>query len=268
MMKLEILMSCMHQKDNELVEKSQITGDAVVINQCDREDYAEYKTENGLARMFFTTQRGLTKSRNMAVEKSKADICMLCDDDEVFVPDYEKKILTAYEKLPQADVIIIKMKDRQPSFEDKVIRLKFPQTMKVSSWQISFRRQSLLRAGVQFDELLGAGTGNGAEEELKFLTDCEKAGLEIYYVPIEIASVGQTESTWFEGFTEQFFINRGATTRYIMGAPLAVLYAVYYVVKKKKIYDEQITPKNALKAIFRGIIENKITKQRKAMKYE
>lgn len=267
-MKLEILMSCMHQKDNILVEKSQITGDVVVINQCDQDCYMEYKTKHGLARMFSTTQRGLTKSRNMAIEKSTADICLLCDDDEIFVPEYEKRILKAYEKLPEADVIIFKMKNRQPSFEDKVIRLRFPKTMKISSWQISFRKESLLKADIRFDELLGAGTGNGAEEELKFLTDCEKAGLKIFYVPSVIASVGQTESTWFEGFTEQFFINRGATTRYILGAPLAAVYALYYVLKKKNMYEAYITMPNAFKAIMKGMIENKITKQRKAMRNE
>lgn len=267
-MKLEILMSCMHQKDNTLIAKSRITGDVVVINQCAREAYEEYRTEYGRARMFSTTERGLTKSRNMAIEKSIADICLLCDDDEIFVPEYEKRILKAYEKLPQADVIVFKMKNRKPSFEDNVIRLRFPKTMKVSSWQISFRKESLLKAGIRFDELLGAGTGNGAEEELKFLTDCEKANLQIFYVPSVIASVGQTESTWFEGFTEQFFVNRGATTRYILGAPLAVVYAIYYVAKKKKMYEAQITMPNAFKAILKGIIENKITKQRKAMKNE
>ena len=267
-MKLEILMSCMHQKDNVLIEKSQITGDVVVINQCDQDSYAEYATENGLARMFSTTQRGLTKSRNMAIEKSTADICLLCDDDEIFVPEYEKRIIKAYEKFPEADVIIFKMKNRQPSFEDNVIQLRFPKTMKVSSWQISFRKNSLLKANIRFDELLGAGTGNGAEEELKFLTDCEKAGLKIFYVPSVIASVGQTESTWFEGFTEQFFINRGATTRYILGAPLAFVYAIYYVVKKKSMYEAQLKMPNAFKAIMKGMIENKITKQRKAMRNE
>lgn len=265
-MKLEILMSCMYQKDNTLVEKSQITGDVVVINQCNQDSYAEYKTKNGMAKIYSTTQRGLTKSRNMAIEKSTADIGLLCDDDEIFVPEYENRILKAYEKLPEADVIILKMKNRQPSFEDKVIRLRFPKTMKVSSWQISFRRESLLKANIRFDELLGAGTENGAEEELKFLTDCEKSGLKIFYVPSVIASVGQKESTWFEGFTEQFFINRGATTRYILGAPMAVVYAVYYVLKKKKMYEAQITMPNAFKAIMKGMIENKITKQRKAMK--
>ena len=264
-MTLEILMACMHQSDDTLVKKSNITGDVVVINQCDLDAVAEYPTAEGVARLYSTTQRGLTKSRNMAIGKSDADICLLCDDDEVFVEGYAEKILNAYENLPQADVIIFKMVNRTPSFEDKVMELRFPQTMKVSSWQISFRRQRLLDTGVRFDELMGAGSGNGAEEELKFLTDCQKAGLTIYYVPEAIASVAQTESTWFGGFTEQFFENRGATTRYILGVPLAVAYACYYVATKKKMYSGDITPARALMATFRGIRRNKIGKQRKEM---
>lgn len=260
-MKLEVLMSCMHQNDVALIDKSCITGDVVVINQCAFDGYMEYHTQNGLARMYSTRLRGLTKSRNMAIHKSVADICLLCDDDEVFIPEYESKIIAAYEQLPKADVIIFKIKNRTPSFKDKVMQLKFPMTAKVSSWQISFRRQSLIEANVRFDEFLGAGTGNGAEEELKFLLDCQKAGLKIFYFPTEIASVGQTESTWFMGFTEQYFINRGATTRYILGVILSLLYAVYYVIEKRQLYQSQISPFNALKATLHGIKENKITKQ-------
>ena len=260
-MKLEVLMSCMHQTSDALVQKSRLTGDVVMINQCDRDGYTESATRDGTLRMFSTKQRGLTKSRNLAIQKSRADVCMLCDDDELFVPDYEAKILKAYHSLPQADVIIFKMRNRRPSFDDKVQRLRFPKTMKVSSWQISFRRERLLEAGVRFDELLGAGTGNGAEEELKFLLDCEKAGLAIYYVPTEIASVAQTESTWFGGFTETFFENRGATTRYILGPAVASLYAVYYIIRKRGLYAGAIPPGQALRATFRGIRENKIGKQ-------
>ena len=256
-------MSCMHQTDDALIRKSKITGDAVAINQCDRDGFHTYPTAEGTARVYSTKERGLTRSRNMAIEKSTADVCLLCDDDEVFVADYESRILETYKMLPQADVVIFKMLGRAPSFPDKIMRLRFPKTMKVSSWQISLRRESLIRAGVRFDELLGAGTGNGAEEELKFLLDCQKAGLQIYYAPTEIASVGQTESTWFAGFTEEFFVNRGATTRYILGAPLAALYGVYYVVKKRGIYRAQITPGKAMKAIFRGMKENKVVRQSK-----
>lgn len=260
-MTFEILMSCMHQQDDTLVRRSGITGDVTVINQCDREDYAEYPTSGGTARMFSSTQRGLTRSRNMAIANARGDVCLICDDDEIFVPDYEEKILRAYQQLPLADIMILKMVNRVPSFPDRVMRLRFPRIMKVSSWQISFRRERLLAAGVRFDELLGAGTGNGAEEELKFLLDCQKAGLRIYYAPVEIASVAQTESTWFGGFNETFFENRGATTRYILGAAMAVLYALYYVLRKRGMYQKDITPAAAWKATLRGIRENKIGRQ-------
>ena len=265
-MTLEVLMSCMHQSDDTLVRKAGLTGNVLVINQCDHSGYAEFPTSNGMARVFSTPQRGLTKSRNVAISKATAEVCLLCDDDEVFVPNYEAAILAAYKEYPQADVIIFKMVNRPPSFPDQPMRLRFPKTMKVSSWQISFRKEKLLAAGVQFDELLGAGTGNGAEEELKFLLDCERAGLVIYYVPTEIASVAQEASTWFGGFSETFFENRGATTRYILGTGLASVYAVYYVLRKKGMYCRDITPANALRATFRGIREDKITKQAKRLR--
>lgn len=265
-MKLEVLMSCMYQNDDTLVRQAGLTGDVVVINQCDREGYNCYPTRDGSARIFFTRQRGLTRSRNMAIEKSLADICLLCDDDETFISDYQARILDAYESLPEADILILKMENLPASFPDRVIRLHFPLTMKVSSCQISFRRKRLLETGVRFDELLGAGTGNGAEEELKFLTDCERAGLRIYYVPVTIASVAQTASTWFHGFDESFFENRGATTRYILGTGVASLYALYYIICKRGLYRETLPPIQALRATFRGIRENKIGKQADAQK--
>ncbi len=256
-MKLDILLSCMNRSDAQILEDSAITGSAVVVNQCGHDGVREM----GKVRWVDSSATGLTRSRNLAMQLSDADVCLLCDDDERFVPDYEAKILSAYESCPQADVIIFKMVGRKPSFRDKVMRLRFPLTLKVSSWQISFRREKLLQSGVRFDELLGAGSGNGAEEELKFLTDCEKAGLQIWYVPTEIASVAQTDSTWFRGFTDRFFYDRGVTTRYILGLPMAAVYAVYYVVRKFPEYRGQIAPLTALKAIFRGIRENKIAKK-------
>lgn len=264
--KLELLMSCMGQTDDTLVRRSQITGDVVVVNQCDCTDYREYRTAAGCARIYSVTERGLCRSRNMAIAKAQADICQLCDDDEVFVPDYAAKICAAYESLPQADVIIFKMTNRKPSFPDKVRRLRFPMTAKVSSWQISFRRERLLAAGVRFNELMGAGSGNGAEEELKFLLDCQRAKLKIYYVPAEIASVAQSSSTWFHGFDEAFFEKRGATTRYVLGPVLSRLYALYYVAAKRGMYGDTIAPRAAWRATLRGIRANPIAKQEERLK--
>ncbi len=264
-LKADILVSCMFADAQKLIKNSKITGDCVVINQCDENSYEEFPTENGTARVFSMKERGLTKSRNAAIERSDADICLLCDDDETFAADYLEKMTKAYEENPQADVIIFKMINRKPSFENKVMRLKFPKILKVASWQISFRRESLMKTGVRFDELLGSGTGNGAEEELKFLSDCIAKELEVWYVPYELAEVHEGgDSQWFSGFDEKFFENRGATTRYILGYPIASAYALFYCIKKRPMYKEKLSFFGALHAIFKGINGNKIEKAKKS----
>lgn len=264
--KTEILLSCMFLSDSEeIIKRSHITSDTVIINQCDEENYKEENICNALMRTFSVTDRGLTKSRNLAISKSQADICIICDDDEIFNEGYEKAVLSAYDALPDADIIIFDMVDRPLKWGDSIKRLGYIDLMSVSSWQITFRREKLLASGVLFDENMGAGSGNGAEEEFRFLTQCRKAKLRIYHYPFRLASVAQTQSTWFKGFDEEFFVNRGNTTRYIMGLPLSVLYAAYYAFAKRK----QLSGMSMLRAFsytVKGIKENRLTKLKKGKK--
>lgn len=264
--KTEILLSCMFLSDSkEMIKRSHITSDTVIINQCDEENYKEENICNALIRTFSVTDRGLTKSRNLAISKSQADICIICDDDEIFNEGYEKAVSSAYDALPDADIIIFDMVDRPLKWGDSIKKLSYIDIMSVSSWQITFRREKLLASGVLFDENMGAGSGNGAEEEFRFLTQCRKAKLRIYHYPFRLASVAQTQSTWFKGFDEEFFVNRGNTTRYIMGLPLSVLYAAYYAFAKRK----QLSGMSMLRAFsytVKGIKENRLTKLKKGKK--
>lgn len=256
----------MYQSDMSLIRSSNIKCDTVIINQCDEQKTVCESIGKSNVKMICTTERGLSKSRNLAIKNSDADICILCDDDEVFEDGFEQNLVRAYKTIEDADIIAVKMKNMPAHFPDRVQKLGTLDLFHISSWQISFRRESLIKSGVLFDELLGAGTGNGAEEELKFLTDCKKAGLKIYYVPITVASAAQKSSTWFSGFNKAFFENRGASTRYILGLIPSSLYAVYYIITKRSIYKKDISPLCALKAIFSGIIGNRITKQKRKLK--
>ena len=263
-MTLEILISCMHQTDLSIIRDSKVFSDALIINQCDRNEMLEDKSSGHTIRMISTTERGLSKSRNLAIQNATGDICLLCDDDEEFLADYERKICHAFEMLPDADVIAFNIVNQPCRLKKRTQRLFYLDLLKIKSWQIAFRRTSILARGVCFDPLMGAGSGNGAQEENKFLTDCLKAGLKIYYVPYEIASVAQTESTWFHGFTEQFFYDRGGTTRYFMGTFLSVLYAVYYLTAKYPEYKNDISFIKASRALIRGLCDNRITRQKEA----
>ena len=218
----------MNLQDEDIITKSHIESDTIIVNQCGYDGYNEYDRNGHKTRIFSVNDKGLTKSRNYAIKHSEADVCLLCDDDEVFSRNYEEGLLTAYRDLPEADVIIL----------------------------------SIVNNNVYFDEHMGAGSGNGAEEEFRFLTDCRKNGLAIYYVPFVIADVAQTKSTWFKGYNEEFFINRGNTTRYIMGYVPAVLYAAYYSIRKRHQFDSDISWFKAFRLIMKGIHENRLGKKK------
>lgn len=65
-MTLEVLLSCMDQQDTTLVHTSRLTGNVLIVNWC----RCEETITNDSVRMLFTTQRGLTRSWNMAIRKA------------------------------------------------------------------------------------------------------------------------------------------------------------------------------------------------------
>ena len=255
-MKFQVLLSCMHQNDFSIIHKSNLDKVAcLMINQCNTEN--DYWDDKGPHRMYHTATRGLSVSRNLAVQYAEAKYCLISDDDEVFCDNLEETIVGAYERYPQADIIVFIMNNYPTKLGTKPRKLRKYDLLRVSSWQISFRL-SAIQNKVFFDPKLGAGTGNGASEENKLLLDCYKKGMQIYYVPVEIASVAQEQSTWRSARDAKFFFNRGKTTRYILGLPVALLYAVYYIVVKRKLYRNDISIWGAARYILKGICAKSI----------
>ncbi|WP_243120386.1 glycosyltransferase family A protein [Clostridium paraputrificum] len=252
-MELNILISCMFNDPIKLIDNSNIDCNAIIIDQCDN-NFKKNMTINGKNIKYYqTTERGLSKSRNMAIKKSNGDICLICDDDELFVDNLEEIICNAYEDIPDADIIIFSIGNYPKSIKKTIHEMKKLELLKVSSWQISFRRNSVLNSGVLFDQNIGSGTGNGGGEEIKFLLDCYKKGLKIYFVPENICDVNHNESQWFFGYNENYFVQRGATTCYYMGNVLAFFYGIYFVMTKRNLYKANLSSFKALKCIMIGM---------------
>ena len=250
-MKVEVLLSCMHEKDFSLIKQSNLQEvNVLMVNQCDA-GKEEMIVNGEKHRMLRTHTRGLSVSRNLAIAKSEADICVFADNDEVFVDNLVMKVKQAYEQIVDADIIIFRIFNFHRRLGKVTKRLKKLDLLHVCSLQITFRVSSI-KNNICFDKNLGAGTGNGALEENKFLLDCYKAGLKIYYVPVDIATLRDGESTWFRGFDEEFFFNRGKTTRYIFGAPFALLYGAYYLVRKIPEYKKDVSLWRATKSFIKG----------------
>lgn len=261
-MVLEVLVSCMYQRDFSLVPKTGITGNALLINQCNKNEYQVLTFGPHSVRMISTTARGLSRSRNLAIKESLADICLFCDDDERLVPAYEFIILESFKQLKEADIIAFDLEGSVCNLRKKTHCLRRLELLRISSYQIAIRRQSIINSGIFFDPFMGAGSGNGAQEENKFLMDCLRAGLKIYYVPQIIGKVSHQHSTWFHGYNENFFYQRGAATRQLLGLPLALLYAFYYAFRKRALYKHELSIHQALFSTIKGCLDNTIEKQK------
>lgn len=109
-MTFNILISCMHQADTSIIERSNVQSDVVVVNQCDHDsveefDFVNKKGKTCHAKFICTTERGLSKSRNMAIRNAWGDVCQICDDDEWLADNGEEVILRAYAENPDAALI-------------------------------------------------------------------------------------------------------------------------------------------------------------------
>ncbi len=256
-MKLEVLLSCMYQEDMSIAQRTRIQSDLLIINQCDKNGMDEVTDGVHRIRMISSTERGLSKSRNMALENACGDICLICDDDEVFEEGYKEAIVGAFEQMPEADVITFALRHPRRKFPCRRKRLGYIGALKSCSWQIAFRREKVLEKNIRFDVKMGSGTGNGGGEENKFLIDCLRSGLKLWYVPVLIATVGQSGSQWFQGHTDRFFRSRGWVNRRLLGLAGAWAYALYYSVVKYPYYKKDNSFLHALYHQLAGTFEKR-----------
>lgn len=251
----------MHQPDASIVQRSNIQMDVVVVNQCDRNSVDEFDFINKVgekyhAKFICSKERGLSKSRNMALKNASADICLICDDDEILDDNYPQKIIQAFNDNPAADVIAFQIADAGKKYPSKKKIIGYLGALKLASWQLAFRRKNIIDKGIKFDETLGSGVSKAGGEENMFVYDCLKHGLKVLFVPITIGRMIEGESQWFHGYTPEYFYDRGIMTRKLMGKPLSVIYALYYLLRKYNLYKNDISPFKSLKIILQGIFSS------------
>lgn len=255
-MKLQVLLSAMFLEDYSYLNTLHITSDAVVINQCDREGIEEIRNGKQTVRFINSKERGLSKSRNRAIDESDADICILCDNDVRYVDHYDSLILQAFEENEDADILIffIKRPERQVPVFDKTTDMNYLTVMKIFSPEIAFRRKSI--QGLRFLEMFGAGAKYAMGEENIFLYEALRKKRKVRYIPVMIAELIETESTWFQGYTDKFFRDRGANF-YAMTSRFYWLLILQFAIRKRKLYQNDNHMLHAIEVMFQGEKEYK-----------
>lgn len=237
-MNVQVLVATMDQKDDSLLDKMGIHTDVIVGNQCDRNEIREFTRGGHRVKWLSFAERGVGLNRNNALMRADGDVVLFADDDMEYVDGYGKLVEEAYEKIPQADVIIFDLQypdtPRKPI--TKIEKMNAKKAMRFGAARISARLSSLRIHGIAFNLCFGGGARFGSGEDSLFLMDCIRRGLKVYTYPAVIARLSPRESTWFRGYNDQFFFDKGVLFS-VLFPRMCGPYALAHCMKKRKRYN-------------------------------
>lgn len=214
-MELEVLVATMGQRDFSLVEKMNLRQNTVIANQCGQWHLEEYREEFGNIQMLSSATKGVGVNRNLALQAAKADILLFADDDVTYYDGTLQGVIDAFRELPDADVIFFAMdytKDGQiiDRRRHKTKRLHTWNSLRYGAARMAIRREAVEKKRLAFSTLFGGGCRYSSGEDTLFILDAIRSGLRVYSHSYVIGSCAKDSSSWFSGYHEKYFYDRGA----------------------------------------------------------
>lgn len=249
-MKVDVLVSTMNRTEpSELLSKMNLlTDQAIIINQVTKEDVLPITTE----RFYSFRERGLSKSRNHALQLTTADVIVIADDDETFKTNSLAEIAYYHEKYQEYDLIMFHVDKVKPVQWAQPTELSYIQSMRISSVQMTMKTQSVRAKNLAFDETFGMGAYYHSGEENIFLFDALKKGCKILYVPVTIAECDDSESGWDRRNTPENCRKRGAIF-YRMSKKFYPILIIQFAIRKRQLCTPYVTVLENIKYMFEGV---------------
>lgn len=258
-MKVEVLASVMNRSMEQIAEQMNIQSDAVIINQCNRFLCEEMEYRGNRVRFFSFPDRGVGRSRNEAILRADRDICLFSDEDIVYEEGYEKAIIREFEQNPRADMILfnveIEAERRTYHITDRK-KVHWYNCGRYGAVSFAVRRESLLASGVTFSLLFGGGARYSNGEDSLFLKEFMDKGYQVYTAPVTIARELAGDSSWFAGYNEKFFHDRGVLYRMLYGS-MAQAMALRFLAAHRDRLCAEVSFRQALGWMREGIAEGK-----------
>lgn len=220
LMKVQVLVATMNQDkgDYSLLEKMNIQTDAIVCNQCDRNEFVEFEWNGHTIRWLSFAERGVGLNRNNALMRAIGDIVLFADDDMVYVDGYADRVAKAFEQVSNADVIVFNLIEKIPTryVIPKMCNVNKLNYLRYGTARVAIRLSTIKINGIYFNQCFGGGTEHSHGEDNLFLTECLKKGLKIIALPIVIAElINIRQSTWNNGFDDKYIKDQGVLYRTI-----------------------------------------------------
>ncbi len=252
--RVQIGVSTMRLQGDTVPSRMLLSGhNAFFIDQCSRDAEESISFSGESFPVYKSAQKGLARSRNLALSKANRQFLWLCDDDVRIDPEAEARIVSSFEKHPQADALCFNVVSDTPDRPQRLITqehtLQISNAMRYPTYRFVYRTESLRKSGVRFDERFGSGAVYTSGEDSLFTCACLRKGLKIIAVPVEIGHVDHADSGWFSGYTDKFLFDKGALFAAMFG--FALPYCLLMLLKHPEWRDGRPLPK-ALWIMLRG----------------
>ncbi len=256
-MTLQLLVSAVDKVPRELARQMHIGSDAILIVQCGENGYEEWEEDGHTIRAYRFREKGVGLSRNNALLRADRDISVFSDEDIVYTQGYEQKILAEFEQHPEADMLLFNVdvcEERRTYHIDGFGRVRQYNCGRYPAYSFAVRTEKLHQKNITFSLLFGGGARYSNGEDSLFIRDCIAKGLKVYKVPVTIGQEVPRPSTWFHGYDEKFFFDRGVLYYYLYGfwrKPLALR----FLLKNKENMCREIPWKRAYALMKQGMRE-------------
>ena len=236
-----------------VTSKQEATGPASVYYEPQADgDEAEH-THN--IRCYKQSGKGVGRSRNAALSNAYADICLFGDEDIVYDEGYEEKVLRAFVKHPEASLITFNVRvdeRRRTYWNEKPHRIRWYNYGRYPAYAIAVRRRDITKNNICYSKLFGGGARYSNGEDSLFLHDCLKAGLVLYAETAVLGEETYRESTWFKGYTDKFFYDRGVLYHFLYGKAAALFGLRFLLANRNEMLKDRTLPE-AYALLRRGI---------------
>ncbi|HQE33833.1 MAG TPA: glycosyltransferase family 2 protein [Flavobacterium alvei] len=200
----------------------------LIINQSSEN---QLSSDFEKVRVINVDEKGLSKSRNLAIKNATKKICLIADDDVVYFPNFDTEIITAFNQNPKASIITFnhqRIGKKEPHNRSKKVYSHSQKTIEnVCSIEIGFQLNAIKNNNICFDENFGLGSYFETAEEYLFLLAAIKLKLNVIFSPFVIVSHPLLSSGEHQGDDKILFAR--AALFYKTKRNLAYIWLIKYV---------------------------------------
>jgi glycosyltransferase involved in cell wall biosynthesis len=217
----------------------------LIVNQTDENTLLQ--SDFPKVRVINSFEKGLSRSRNLALKNAMGKIVLIADDDVVYIKDFASKILQAYNQYSNKAAIGFCIEKPNGLLFKKYaskakLNLSLMEIFNILSIEISINKPILDAVGVKFDENFGIASPFEMGEEAIFLSDIKNLNQQIAFVPNVIATHPELSSNEKRDYKQRYYIQGAFLTRVInTNYYKGLITKLFFDLKQKKLKLNQIS---------------------------